>query len=71
MKIISLRSDDKDLVHQAAHLLVEAFREHWPDAWPTFEDGLEEVQEMLESERICRAVLRAGTGHRPGISRGL
>ncbi|HET9908660.1 MAG TPA: GNAT family N-acetyltransferase, partial [Anaerolineales bacterium] len=39
---------------QAARLVVEAFREHWPDAWPTLEEALREVREMLESERICR-----------------
>ena len=32
----------------AARLLVESFRDHWPDAWPTLEDALEEVDECLE-----------------------
>ena len=54
MNILSLNSDDDHLLQQAAQLLVDAFREHWPDAWPTLEKGLEEVHEMLESERICR-----------------
>jgi len=54
MNIISLLSDHDHLIQQAAQLLVDAFREHWPDAWPTYEKGLEEVHEMLERERICR-----------------
>jgi len=57
MKIISLLPDNHDLIQQAAQLLVDAFREHWPDAWPTLEEALKEVHEMLESERICRAAI--------------
>ena len=37
--------------------MVDAFCEHWPDAWPTFEEGLKEVHEMLESEQICRVAV--------------
>jgi aminoglycoside 6'-N-acetyltransferase I len=54
MNIISLSPDKEHLIQQAAQLLVDTFREHWADAWPTFEEGLEEVHEMLENERICR-----------------
>jgi aminoglycoside 6'-N-acetyltransferase I len=54
MNIISLSPDKEHLIQQAAQLLVDAFREHWADAWSTFEEGLEEVHEMLENERICR-----------------
>ena len=57
MNIITLLPDNKHLIHQAAQLLVDAFREHWPNAWTTFDDGIEEVHEMLEAERICRAVI--------------
>ena len=57
MNIIPLSSADESLVQQAAQLLVDAFREHWSDAWPTLEDGRKEVQEMLETERICRAAV--------------
>lgn len=57
MNIITLSPDDHVLIHQAAQLMVDAFKEHWPDAWPTLEKGLEEVHEMLESERICRAAV--------------
>lgn len=53
MKIISLQQEDKDLIQQTAQLLVDAFHEHWPEAWETIEEGLEEVHEMLGTERIC------------------
>ena len=39
IKIISLVSDNNSLIQQAAQLLVEAFQEHWPDAWPTMQEG--------------------------------
>ena len=57
MKIIALLPYNDPLIQQAAQLLVEAFREHWPDAWPTLKEGLKEVHEMLETERICRAAV--------------
>jgi aminoglycoside 6'-N-acetyltransferase I len=57
IKIITLSSEDQLLIQQAAQLLVDAFREHWPDAWPTLEDGRKEVGEMLETGRICRAAV--------------
>lgn len=57
MKIITLTKENDALVQQAAQLLMDAFREHWVDAWPTLEEGLQEVHEMLESERICRAAI--------------
>jgi len=57
MKIVTLQKENGPLVHQAAQLLVDAFREHWPTAWPSLKDGLEEVHEMLEEERICRAAI--------------
>ena len=57
MKIITLTKENGALVQQAAQLLMDAFREHWVDAWPSLEDGLQEVHEMLETERICRAAI--------------
>jgi aminoglycoside 6'-N-acetyltransferase I len=57
MKIFTLSPDHAQFVQQAGQLLVDAFREHWPDAWPTFEEGLKEVHEMLEPERICRVAV--------------
>ena len=57
MNIITLTGENESTIRQAAQLLMDAFREHWPDAWPTLKDGLKEVHEMLESDRICRAAV--------------
>ena len=57
MEIITLAPTDKRLISQAAQLLLDAFREHWPEAWPTLQEGLEEVHEMLQPERICRVAI--------------
>ncbi len=57
MKIISLQKDDKDLIQQAAQLLVDAFREHWPEAWQTLEDGLQEIQDIMEEDHILRVAV--------------
>jgi aminoglycoside 6'-N-acetyltransferase I len=57
MKIVTLTKEDSIFIQQAAQLLVDAFRAHWPDAWPTLNDGLKEVHEMLDEERICRAAI--------------
>jgi aminoglycoside 6'-N-acetyltransferase I len=57
VRITTLSSEDHRLMQQAAQLLVDAFREHWPDAWPTLEEGRKEVGEMLETGRICRAAV--------------
>lgn len=57
MEILTLTHEHERLVQQAARLLVDAFRDHWPDAWPTLEEGHREMQEMLESGRICRAAV--------------
>ena len=59
MNIITLTKDHEQLVTQAAQLLVDAFREHWPEAWPTLNEALQEVYEMLEEDRICRAAATA------------
>jgi aminoglycoside 6'-N-acetyltransferase I len=57
MKIISLAPDQEHLIQQAAQLLVDGFKDHWPDAWPRLEDGLAEVHEMLATDRILRVAL--------------
>ncbi len=57
MKIITLTKEDESLVQQAAQILMDAFREHWPEAWPTIKDAQQEILEMLDAERVCRAVI--------------
>jgi len=57
MKIITPQPNDEKFIQQAAQLMVDAFREHWPNAWPTFEDGLEEANEWFEEGKIIRAAI--------------
>ncbi|MBZ0278249.1 MAG: GNAT family N-acetyltransferase, partial [Anaerolineae bacterium] len=57
IRIMDLRPGDEQAVQGAAGLLVSAFREHWPDAWPTIEEALAEVREMTAEDRICRVAL--------------
>ena len=58
-RIIDLPPDDPDLHRQAAQLLVDGFRDHWPHAWPTLEDALEEVRECARGDRSAWAALDA------------
>ena len=59
MKIVSLTPDQDYLIQQAAQILVDAFKTHSPEAWPTVENGLGEVREMLAVDRILRIALDA------------
>lgn len=70
MNILTLSTDDKNLIEQAAQLIVDAFREHWTDAWPTLEEGIKEIHEMLENERICRVAVDE-SGNLLGIIGGI
>lgn len=70
MKIIALSPQDDHLIQQAAQLMVDAFSRHWPHAWPTFEDGLKEVREMLETGKICRVAVDE-SGNLLGIIGGI
>src|SRR5512141_38584 len=70
MEIITLSPDNDHLIQQAAQFLVNAFRQHWPDAWPTLEEGLREVKEMLETGRICRIAVDS-EGNLLGIIGGI
>ncbi|MGC9397394.1 MAG: GNAT family N-acetyltransferase [Anaerolineae bacterium] len=57
MRIVDLPAGDADVIRQAAALLVEGFKEHWPNGWPTMDAALEEVHEALEPGKICRVAL--------------
>jgi len=61
MQIIDLQPDDEAAIQQIARILVEAFKTHWPSAWPTLEAALAEVKESLGVDRISRAAI-AGDG---------
>ncbi len=54
MQILDFPADDADALRQAALLLVEGFKTHWPNAWPDMESALEEVREALEPGKINR-----------------
>lgn len=57
MRIIDFPAGDETVIRQAAELLVEGFRAHWPNAWPTLDDALSEVREALAPEKICRVAV--------------
>lgn len=57
MKIINLHPEDEDCTQQAAALLVEGFKEHWPAAWPDMEAAVETVQESFGADRLSRVAL--------------
>lgn len=57
MHIIDLRPDDEAAIRQIATLLIEGFKEHWPEAWPNMQDALETVRESFGADRISRAAV--------------
>jgi len=57
MRIIDLSPNDEGSIRQTARLLFEAFKEHWPNAWPTIDAALEEVRESFDDDRISRVAL--------------
>lgn len=57
MKIIDLDPDDDQTIEKVAAMLVEAFREHWPEAWPDLDSALKEVRESFGEDRISRVAL--------------
>lgn len=60
IKIVDLQPNDETAIQQIAELLVEAFREHWPEAWPDLESARQEVRESFEGDRISRVALDGG-----------
>ncbi|MBN1874047.1 MAG: GNAT family N-acetyltransferase [Anaerolineae bacterium] len=57
MHIVDLSANNANALHQAARILVEGFKAHWPGAWPDMDAAMEEVHEALQPERICRAAV--------------
>ncbi|MDF2701834.1 MAG: Aminoglycoside N(6)-acetyltransferase [Rubrobacteraceae bacterium] len=53
----SISDLDEKVIRQAAELLVEGFREDWPEAWPDMDAALREVHEALGEDRIARVAL--------------
>jgi aminoglycoside 6'-N-acetyltransferase I len=61
LRIVDLAAGDEPAVRAAAALLVEGFREHAPEAWPTLESALEEVRDSFGPDRLS-LVARAEDG---------
>jgi aminoglycoside 6'-N-acetyltransferase I len=57
MHIIDLSPADEPTIRQVAALLVDGFREHYPDAWPDLDSALEEVRESFAPDRVSRVAL--------------
>jgi aminoglycoside 6'-N-acetyltransferase I len=57
MRVVDLLHNFEALHVPMAHVLVVAFKDHWPEAWPTLESALEEVREFNNPERVCRVAL--------------
>ena len=52
--IQDLTAGDESAIQQVAMLLIEGFRDHWPEAWPTLEEAVQEVPDSFEEGRISR-----------------
>ncbi|MDQ0255147.1 aminoglycoside 6'-N-acetyltransferase I [Evansella vedderi] len=63
MKIIDLTTSDEQYIYQTAEILVDGFKENWPEAWPTLESALEEVQDSISNDKISRIALDPETDH--------
>ncbi len=57
IRITDLKPYNTEAIEQVAAILVAAFREHWPHAWPDMEAALQEVRESFGEDRISRVAL--------------
>ena len=60
MQIVDGHAAAAPLLRAAAALLVEGFRAHWPEAWPTLADAVAEVDEMRDPERVMLIAVEGG-----------
>ena len=59
-EIVSLLKTDAELIEACGSILTEAFRENW-NAWETEEEGVEEIEELLDENAIfCVALTSNG-----------
>lgn len=61
-----LNPDHVDMMQQAAEILVDAFSEGWPDAWPDLAAGMEEVADVLAEENLTIGAFDAESGRLVG-----
>ncbi len=59
-RIIDLAIENQEAIQQLANLLVKGFQEHWPNAWPDIDLGLQEVREALHEDNINRIAIDDG-----------
>jgi aminoglycoside 6'-N-acetyltransferase I len=57
VQMTDLLAGDAPKIQQVANLIVEGFKEHWPDAWPDINSALQEVRESFGVDRISRIAL--------------
>ena len=57
MQIVDLKPEEEKIIHQIASLLVEAFKKHWPEAWPDMNAALKEVRDSFVADRISRVAI--------------
>jgi aminoglycoside 6'-N-acetyltransferase I len=57
IQIVDLDPTNDQMIQEVAALLVEGFKEHWPDAWPDVESALDEIRESFGAGRISRVAL--------------
>ena len=57
VNIISITADDEQKIQQMGQIMVDAFAENWSNAWTTLAEGIEEAQDALQMERICRVAV--------------
>lgn len=57
MRIVDLSPGDEHSIQQVAEMLVEGFKEHWPDAWPDLDSALKEIKESFAEDRITRVAI--------------
>ena len=55
--IADLVPGEKEAVRRVAELLVEGFRDDWPEAWPDMDAALREVRESFGEDRVSRVAL--------------
>jgi aminoglycoside 6'-N-acetyltransferase I len=57
VQIIDFPIDNEKIIHQTAVMLMEGFKDHWPNAWPDLDDALNEVQKSFGLGRISRIAI--------------
>src|SRR6266545_1604513 len=59
MQIIDLVPENQRAIQQIAALLVSAFAEHYPEAWPDLNSAVAEVQESFGADRLSLVAIDA------------